>query len=513
MDPANTTLLKRFVESRDEHAFRQLVDRHLPMVFSVARRIVGNDHSARDVAQQVFIRLSQKAASVREKEGLTAWLHAATRSLAINTLRADNRRRARESKAANHMSLESVPETTWETLAPLVDDLLARLSADDRRIILMRFYEHRSLESVAAEMGLKEEAAKKRISRALDKLRLRFSSRGITTTTTALSTLLPLHAATAAPAGLATTIYGAALAAPAVGSVGILTFFITMTTTTKVAIGTAIVASIAAVAIATKDTAPSQATTSHATSGMAGDPPASGKGGAGHDPTSTADGRTKSVRDTRPAREKPAGPRVTVPIDKVVAILKAKEPKLANFSDLQTNMESALDLLGVTDREREDVRALVTKAKDEILASEKKLLKPEKVSPSEVRLDLTPMAAASQDIAARLQQGLGTVLPSDLADALIQSVEWDKFYFNSEEHRSNSFKILRDKQGKLNAGMTYHGGGVGFGLDPNEFPDNGSALPADKAFGMLDLLGGPNTRWPDLLGGVTIVPQDEVKEE
>ena len=58
-------LLDEFVKARSQGAFRELVERHLPVVYSAARRLVRDAHLAEEVAQSVFTTLAQKADSIQ----------------------------------------------------------------------------------------------------------------------------------------------------------------------------------------------------------------------------------------------------------------------------------------------------------------------------------------------------------------------------------------------------------------------------------------------------------------
>src|SRR5687768_10376157 len=103
-------LLEQFVRDRSETAFRELVDRYLNLVYSTALRLVGgNVHLAQDVAQTVFIHLSQRADKVAgEKMG--GWLHRDTCFVASKMLRQERRRLAREHEATRMKSLNHTEE-------------------------------------------------------------------------------------------------------------------------------------------------------------------------------------------------------------------------------------------------------------------------------------------------------------------------------------------------------------------------------------------------------------------
>ncbi|MCL4179027.1 MAG: hypothetical protein KJ072_14945 [Verrucomicrobia bacterium] len=67
-------LLREFDRERSEEAFRELVDRHLGMVYAAARRMVGDWHLAEEVAQDVFCTLARKAGTVRPPQVIAGWL-------------------------------------------------------------------------------------------------------------------------------------------------------------------------------------------------------------------------------------------------------------------------------------------------------------------------------------------------------------------------------------------------------------------------------------------------------
>ncbi|MDB6079730.1 MAG: hypothetical protein JWO82_3477 [Akkermansiaceae bacterium] len=211
MERPDHELLHDFIARRDEAAFQALVRRHLNLVHAAARRITASDDLARDVTQSTFIRLARRATLIPRELALTAWLHRTCRSLAIDLVRSEKRRRLRERKAAQpQSSMDASTEPEWAQLAPVIDELVDRLSARDREIVLLRFYRNLSHVAVGEMLGLSEEAARKRSSRAVEKLRTLLARRGIATSAAALGMLLPAHAAELAPPFLATSVCQAA---------------------------------------------------------------------------------------------------------------------------------------------------------------------------------------------------------------------------------------------------------------------------------------------------------------
>jgi len=206
-------LLAEFCRNGSEAAFRQLVGRHLNLVYSAAMRIVNGDtHLAQDIAQLVFSNLAGKARALPANVVLAGWLHRDTRFTALEWLRREHRRIEREREAATMHELEAAGQIEWSRLRPVLDEVLDELDDDDRHALLLRFFEQQSLAQVGSALGIAEEAARKRTSRALDQLRGVLARRGVHSTTEALAGTFTSRAMVVAPAGLAASIAAAALA-------------------------------------------------------------------------------------------------------------------------------------------------------------------------------------------------------------------------------------------------------------------------------------------------------------
>jgi RNA polymerase sigma factor (sigma-70 family) len=211
----DSELLRQYAVQRSEAAFAQLVDRHLPLVYSAAvRRLGGDMHLASDVTQIVFATLAREAASLSRHPVLTGWLYTTTRHAAIDVMRSEQRRRIREQHAYAMQETSTAPEASvdWGKLRPVIDDALDELPARERELVLLRFFQTRPFAEIGRALGVSEEAARKRVERTLDALRDRLARRGITSTSAALAALLAAETTVAAPTGLAATVIGAAAA-------------------------------------------------------------------------------------------------------------------------------------------------------------------------------------------------------------------------------------------------------------------------------------------------------------
>jgi RNA polymerase sigma factor (sigma-70 family) len=206
-------LLRQYVQAGSEDAFTELVQRHLPVVYASALRQAGGDQElAKDICQLVFIELGKNARSLLGHDLLIGWLFTATRFTATKMLRADRRRQVREAVAVS-MRETSADVSVEHPLAPVLDEAMGELAAEDRNALLLRFFQDKPVKDVAVALRITEDAARMRVTRALDKLHGLLKERGVTLSVAALGTALTAEAVTAAPAGLAAAITTAALSA------------------------------------------------------------------------------------------------------------------------------------------------------------------------------------------------------------------------------------------------------------------------------------------------------------
>jgi RNA polymerase sigma factor (sigma-70 family) len=200
-------LLDSYANSRSEEAFQELVTRHVDFIFSAAMRQLRNSQLAEEATQAAFIALAGKAGRLQRRTVITGWLYHAVHFAALNLQRSEARRKHWEKEAATMSnpgdSTESeLADTFKETALPHVDNALAELIEKDRTALLLRFLQQKSFRDVGDTMGTSEEAAKKRVSRALEKLRSLLARRGVVVPAAALAIGLSQLPAFAAPAAL-----------------------------------------------------------------------------------------------------------------------------------------------------------------------------------------------------------------------------------------------------------------------------------------------------------------------
>jgi RNA polymerase sigma factor (sigma-70 family) len=247
-DHRDSQLLRAYAERRSEPAFTELVRRHVDLVYSAALRMVCDSHLAQDVTQSVFLALAKNAARLTDRPVLSGWLHSTAQNIAAQTVRTDMRRRAREQEAAAMNELLSTEtDATWEQIAPYLDAALGELKEAERDALLSRYFERKSAQEMAETLGISAEAAQKRVSRAVERLRESFAKRGVTVGASGL-VVISANAIQAAPIGLAVTISTAtALAGAAIQTSTAIaaTKAIAMTTFQKMLVTVVIAASLA----------------------------------------------------------------------------------------------------------------------------------------------------------------------------------------------------------------------------------------------------------------------------
>jgi hypothetical protein len=161
----------------------------------------------------------------------------------LETVRSEERRRQREREAATIRNLDSDDTpAAWDQIAPHLDTALAQLGEADRDAILLRYFERKTAKEIGERLGLTAEAAQKRATRALDRLRMIFAERGLAAPTAGLANLLSVQAIQSAPVGLAASVIAAAGTAETITTATSTIGFIMASTKIKIGLAAALVA-------------------------------------------------------------------------------------------------------------------------------------------------------------------------------------------------------------------------------------------------------------------------------
>jgi RNA polymerase sigma factor (sigma-70 family) len=251
MERTDAELLRDYADGGSDAAFSEIARRHADLVYSSALRQTGSTETARDISQEVFTALARKAralsATFGPNESLAGWLYRGTRYAVLMHLRSERRRQFRERRLMNDLESGPTEAAAWEEIVPVLDKAMNKLGETDRTALLLRFFKNQDFRAVGLNLGLSDDAAQKRVARALEKLRVELSGRGIAASAAGLSTLLGANAVQAAPAGLIAAISSAALVSTGVTAPATIltaTKAIAMTTMQKTLVATTLVLAV-----------------------------------------------------------------------------------------------------------------------------------------------------------------------------------------------------------------------------------------------------------------------------
>jgi RNA polymerase sigma factor (sigma-70 family) len=155
-----------------------LIDQYVRMVYSSCWRQLRDRHLAEDATQAVFVVLSQKASAIRHSN-LAGWLLTTARYTCARIKKTELRRHRRETAVA--MENARASESENDELLAMLDDGLSHLRGSDREAVALRYLRGQSLREVGLAIGISQDAARKRVERGVEKLRIYFVRRGIAT--------------------------------------------------------------------------------------------------------------------------------------------------------------------------------------------------------------------------------------------------------------------------------------------------------------------------------------------
>jgi RNA polymerase sigma factor (sigma-70 family) len=180
-DDEDDPLLGRFVTARDADAFAALVRRHGPMVLAVCRRVARNDHLAEDAFQAAFLVLARRAADVRPRRAVRAWLYGVAVRCAQEARAVSIRRRSREVPLVDRLGGSlALPDRPDADELRALDEEIARLPDHLRTAVVLCELDGMSRKDVARRLGLAEGTLSSRLAKARKLLAARLARRGVT---------------------------------------------------------------------------------------------------------------------------------------------------------------------------------------------------------------------------------------------------------------------------------------------------------------------------------------------
>ena len=205
-------LLRAYATRNSETAFETLVSRRVSFVYAAALRQVRDPHLAEEVTQAVFVILARKAGKISDQTVLSGWLFKTTRFTALAQTRASIKRQHQEQEAYMQSKINQTSSPQWEQMWPVLDEALATLRESDRQAVLLRFFENKNLAEVGNQLGTTEDSARKRVSRAVEKLQKFFAKRGMGSSVAIIASAMSACSTQASPALLTKSVTEIALA-------------------------------------------------------------------------------------------------------------------------------------------------------------------------------------------------------------------------------------------------------------------------------------------------------------
>lgn len=179
-EKSDPELVQQFVASRNEAAFRVIVERHGPMVLGVCRRALHCPYDSEDAFQAVFLVLSKSASSIRKSQSLGSWLHGIARRVSSKLIRDRHRRQRREMARISRPASSPVRELTWAEVQTGLDEELQRLPENYRTVLVCCYLEGKTRDEAARQLALSAGELHGRLERARRLLAERLTARGLT---------------------------------------------------------------------------------------------------------------------------------------------------------------------------------------------------------------------------------------------------------------------------------------------------------------------------------------------
>ncbi len=166
----------------DSEAFRTLVERHSRAVYRIAHRMTGTPQDAEDVVQETFLKAYRQLSRFESRANFSTWLHRIAVNCSIDVIRSRPRRETgHDASDLDQLGGDDQLHTTQVSperlmLSAEVQDrvtgAMSSLSRMERAAFVLRHFEGRSIEEISRALGLKTNATKHSVFRAVKKMRV-----------------------------------------------------------------------------------------------------------------------------------------------------------------------------------------------------------------------------------------------------------------------------------------------------------------------------------------------------
>jgi RNA polymerase sigma-70 factor (ECF subfamily) len=179
--PQTEAAIVALARDGNSEAFRTLVDEHSRAVYRIAHRMTGNPSDAEDVVQETFLKAYRQLGRFESRANFGTWLHRIAVNCSIDLIRSRPHREAGHDTAAlEDMSAADGRDSAHKTPERLmlstevqerISTAMSALSQRERAAFVLRHFEGHSIEDISHSLGLKANATKHSIFRAVRKMR------------------------------------------------------------------------------------------------------------------------------------------------------------------------------------------------------------------------------------------------------------------------------------------------------------------------------------------------------
>jgi RNA polymerase sigma-70 factor, ECF subfamily len=156
----------------DPSAHRALYDTHVDRVYRLTFRMTGNEHLAREVTQDTFVRAFAGLEGFREDASIATWLHSIAVSLSLNAIKRQKRERTRNTSLDDAGSIAAPARRSDPLLREKLMQAVNELPEGCRTVFMMHDAEGYTHDEIAKALGIAEGTSKAQLARARQKLRV-----------------------------------------------------------------------------------------------------------------------------------------------------------------------------------------------------------------------------------------------------------------------------------------------------------------------------------------------------
>src|SRR6516162_1454542 len=191
-------LLRRFVNGRDEAAFELLLWRHAGMVLHVCRQILHDHQTVEDAFQATFLIFVRKANAISRRESLGGWLYRVAYRIALKARAQAKKLAATDAELHRIEAPAEAEDGELRELRRLICEEVNRLPPKYRAPVIACYFEAKTHEEAAQQLGWPRGTVAGRLARARDMLHRRLVRRGVTLTSSAFAAALTVRTTQAA---------------------------------------------------------------------------------------------------------------------------------------------------------------------------------------------------------------------------------------------------------------------------------------------------------------------------